>query len=291
MSVALVTASYRGDLERCRLLCESIDARVSGHARHVILVEAADLPLFRPLAGPRREIVSERDLLPAWLRAFPDPSTFGRRRLWLSPFGPPLRGWHVQQLRRIAIGTMLDERAMVSLDSDVVFVRDFDAGVMETRGETEFYRIPDAIPADDPAFEQHRAWSRRAAEVLGIPGQAETRTDYIATLIAWRTASVRAMTAHIEAVTGKSWVRALVGSRALSECMLYGRFVEEVERRPDLHHASRLKRCRIYWNGAALGEGALCDFTAALEPHQVAVGIQSFTGTDPRLIRRAAGLG
>ncbi|KQT52359.1 hypothetical protein ASG43_20095 [Aureimonas sp. Leaf454] len=291
MSAALVTASYRGDLERCRLLCESIDARVSGYTRHLILVEAADLALFRPLAGPRREIVSERELLPSWLRAFPDPSAWGRRRLWLSPFGPPLRGWHVQQLRRIAIAALLDERVMVSLDSDVVFVRPFDVGVLEPAGATEFYRQPHSIPLDDPAYQHHRAWSRRAAELLGLSAPLETQTDYIATVIAWRTASVRAMTAHIEAVTGKSWMRALVGSRSLSECMLYGRFVEEVERRPDLHQPSTLKRCRIYWNGAALGEGALSDFTAALEPEQVAVGIQSFTGTDPVLIRRAAGLG
>lgn len=291
MSVALVTASYRGDLERCRLLCESIDARVSGHSRHVILVEDADAGLFRSFAGPKREVVSESELLPRWLRAFPDPSSLGRRRIWLSPFGPPLRGWHVQQLRRIAIGAALTERAMVTLDSDAVVVRDVDAGVFETGGVTEFYRIPRGLPDDDPVLDKHRAWSRRAGRLLGIDAPGHTDTDYISSLAAWRTDSVRAMTDRIEAVTGRSWARAVAGSRAISEYTIYGRFVDEVERRPELHRASDLKRCRTLWSGEALAEPALAAFMAGLGPDQVAIGIQSFIGTDLRLIRRAAGLG
>ena len=46
----------------------------------------------------------------------------------------------------------------------------------------------------------------------------------------------------------------------------------------------------MYWNGAALDSEALADFSRGLAPHQVAAGIQSFTGTDPALIRRAVGL-
>ena len=37
ISIALVTSSYRGDLERCRLLCDSVDRFVTGHAMHYIL--------------------------------------------------------------------------------------------------------------------------------------------------------------------------------------------------------------------------------------------------------------
>lgn len=291
MSVALVTASYRGDLERCRLLCESIDARVSGHTRHLILVEDADLDLFRPFAGPRREIVAERDLLPRWLRAFPDPATLGRRRVWLSPFGPPLRGWHVQQLRRIAIGAALSETAMVTLDSDAVVVRDVDARLFEADGATEFYRIPKGLPDDDPVLDRHRSWSRKAGRILGIAAPSTTDTDYISSLAAWHTDSVRAMLARIETVTGRPWMRVLAGTRALSEYTIYGRFVDEVEGRPDLHRATDLKRCRTLWSGEALSRAGLDAFMADLGPDQVAIGIQSFIGTDLDLIRRAAGLG
>lgn len=290
MSVALVTASYRGDLERCRLLCDSIDARVSGHTRHIILVEDADLALFRPFAGPKREVVAESDLLPRWLRAFPDPTTFGRRRVWLSPFGPPLRGWHVQQLRRIAMGSALGETMMVTLDSDTVVLRDFDAGLFETGGLADFFRIPRGLSEADPALDRHRAWSRKAGELLGIAAPELTDTDYINSLTPWRTDSIRAMTARIETVAGKSWLRVLAGTRALSEYTIYGRFVDEVEGRPDLHRTIDTQRCLTLWGGSGLDERALGRFIADLGPAQLAACIQSFTGTDLALIRRAAGL-
>lgn len=291
MQTAIVTSSYRGDFERCRLLCESIDRRVTGHTRHLILVEARDVALFRSLAGPRREIVDERDLLPGWLRPFPDPLSLGRRRFWLSPKGPPLRGWHVQQLRRIAMAAALDETVMVSVDSDVVFLRPFDVAWFEEGGRVRFYRRSGALAALAPgAREEHRKWSRKAGRLLGIEEPEETDTVYIATLIAWRSDSVRDMLARIEAKTGRSWAAALAATRALSECTLYGRFVDELERRPDRHLPGDIDLCHMYWTGAALGAEALTDFASQLEPHQVAAGIQSFTGTEPGLIRRAAGL-
>ncbi|NDV86146.1 hypothetical protein GTW51_05460 [Aurantimonas aggregata] len=291
MQTAIITSSYRGDLERCRLLCESIDRRVTGHTRHLILVESRDVALFRSLAGLRREIVDERDLLPGWLRPFPDPLSLGRRRFWLSPKGPPLRGWHVQQLRRIAMAAALDETVMVSVDSDVVFLRQFDVAWFHEGEKVRFYRHPGALGGLEPgAREEHRKWSRKAGQLLGIEDPQETDTAYIATLIAWRSDTVREMLDRIESRTGRSWGSALAGTRALSECTLYGRFVDELEARPDRHLPGDGNLCHMYWTGAAMGAEALTDFAADLAPHQVAAGIQSFTGTDPALIRRAAGL-
>jgi hypothetical protein len=291
LQTAIVTSSYRGDLERCRLLCESMDRCVTGYRRHLILVEGADVALFRQFAGPYREIVDERDILPKWLRPFPDPLSFGRRRIWLTPKGPPLRGWHVQQLRRLAAATMLEEDVVVSVDSDVVFLRGFDMSWFHRTGAVDFFRRRGAIDQlAAPVRNEHLAWSRRAGKMLGIADPATTDDGYIATLIPWRTDTVREMKAHMEAVGGLSWMSTLAGGRALSECTLYGRFVDEVELRPDRHAGTALELCRMYWDGAALDAVALADFSRGLEPHQVAAGIQSFTGTDPALIRRAAGL-
>ena len=78
---AIVTPSYRGDLERCRILCASIDSFVSRLSTHYLLVEDRDVALFRPLAGPRRIVVAESELLPAWLKSLPDPLRLGRRRV------------------------------------------------------------------------------------------------------------------------------------------------------------------------------------------------------------------
>ncbi|MCD2470277.1 DUF6492 family protein [Jiella sp. MQZ9-1] len=292
MSTTIATASYKGDFERCRLLCESMDARVSGHSRHLILVEAADVALFRQLAGPKREIVDERDLLPAWLRPFPDPTSFGRRRIWLSPFGWPLRGWHVQQLRRLALAAALDDQVMVSVDSDVVFLKDFDVGFFKRDGRTLFFRQPDGMAKVLPELQEtHRDWSRKAGALLGIKAPDTTDIGYIGTLIPWRTQSARALAARIEAVTGRGWMKTLAGTRALSECTIYGRFVDEVEGEREAHLPMPESLCQMYWAGAAMDEETLTRFVACLKPHQVAAGIQSFTATDPQLIRQAAGLG
>jgi len=288
-SFALVTSSYRGDLERCRLLCRSIDRYVTGFAMHYLLVEERDVALFAEFASVRRRIVSERDLLPVWLRPVSEP--FRGRRLWLQPFGPPLRGWHVQQLRRLAMAAAMAEDALVSLDSDVVFVRPFDPRDLAEGDRVRFFRAPGAIRHVEPERrDEHERWSRRAGRLLGIAAPGTTDTGYIATLIAWRRDTAQALLRRIADSTGRSAMAALAGSRALSECTIYGRFVDEAENRPERHRPVSQELCAVYWSGPALGEVELRQYLGALAPHQVAVGLQSFTGTDPALIRRAAGL-
>ncbi|BDA82763.1 hypothetical protein Sa4125_03050 [Aureimonas sp. SA4125] len=249
------------------------------------------MALFRPLAGPRREIVCERDLLPFWLKPFPDPLSLGRRRIWLSPKGLPLRGWHVQQLRRIAMAATMPEAVMISCDSDIVFVKPFDAASLQQGGAVAFHRVADAFSAlREPALGEHRAWSAKAGALLGIPHGQASDTGYIATLIAWRTDTARQMVARIESVGQRPYMASLAATRCLSECTIYGRFVDEVEGRPDRHAPSQRNLCRIYWSGEAMTEAEIEGFAATMEPDQVAVGIQSFTGTGTGLIRRAAGL-
>lgn len=291
LSIALVTSSYRGDWERCRILCESLDRFVTGHCVHYILVEEGDVALFRELEGPRRRVVSERDLLPVWLRPISDPFDRGRR-LWLSPFGLPLRGWHVQQLRRIAMGAAMDEDVLVSLDSDVVFVRPFDAGHFVSGDAVRFYRRAEGMAHVEPERRaEHARWSQRAAALLGLAPDPIPAPTYINTLIAWRRDTVRAMLERIRQVTRRPAMIALAGSRALSECTIYGRFVDEVESRPERHIATDERLCAVYWDGPPLDEAGLCAFLAEMAPEQVALGLQSFTGTDPGLIRRVVGLG
>lgn len=289
-SVALVTSTYRGDLDRCRLLCDSIDARASGHTAHYLLVEERDRELFAPLAGPRRHVVGESDLLPRWLRSVADPLS-PSRRLWLHPFGLPLRGWHAQQLRRIAFAGQMAEAAMLSCDSDVVFVKDFDARSLFDGERLRFYRVPDGIDAVDEGRErEHVDWSRRAGRLLGLDA-LETRTGYITTLVPWRGDTVREMLARIETTTKRSAMRALAASRALSECTIYGRFVEEAENRPDRHAPTDRPLARVRWAGAALDSREIEGLLDAMAPQEAALCIQSFIGTDTALIRRAAGLG
>ena len=120
MTTAIMTASYSADFDRCSLLCESIDRFVEGDWHHYLLVDRGDVTLFSKLAAPNRTVISEAELFPAWLRSFSDPFSGGRRRVWISPFSMPLRGWHAQQLRRLAMARHVEADMLLSIDSDVV---------------------------------------------------------------------------------------------------------------------------------------------------------------------------
>ena len=52
-SVGLLTASYVKDTERLSLLGESIDTWSTGYARHYVLVNDEDVPLFERFSSKR----------------------------------------------------------------------------------------------------------------------------------------------------------------------------------------------------------------------------------------------
>ena len=166
MKTAVMTASWSADLERCNLMCESLDRFLSGDWHHYLLVEPRDVAAFKSLQGPRRTVVSETELFPPWLRAFPDPASFGRRRVWLSPFSVPLRGWHAQQIRRLALAQHVDADMLLSIDSDVVMVRPYDPSGMWVDGKMRMFRVDDGI---SQAMTEHKEWFAHAGKLLGLP--------------------------------------------------------------------------------------------------------------------------
>lgn len=282
-SAAIVTPSYVHDFERCRLLCETLDRHVTGFAHHYILVEHRDMGLFRSLQGPRRTVVDERELLPGWLRPFSDPSSLFRRRVWLSWKTKPLRGWHVQQLRRIAIAAHVPQDVLVFCDSDVVFVKPFDCGAFWRDGRVRLFRRDDTMEGE--VRYDHRLWSRNAGLALGIAAPAISPHDYISTLIAWKRETMAAMCRRIEERHGRSWIEVLGSSRKFSECMVYGRYVDEVLGGAGHFHGSE-EFCHVHWFGEALSDDEFRAFVASMAPEQAALGVQSFLGVDPDRIRR-----
>lgn len=282
-SNAIVTASYVSDLDRCRLLCETIDRHVTGFDRHYILVEHRDVALFRQLESSRRIVIDERDILPRWLHALDDPLSGFKRRIWLSWRTRPLRGWHVQQLRRIGIAGHVSQDALVFCDSDVVFLKPFDCGRFWQDGKLRLLRHDNAL--DRPQLADQRQWSVNAGSLLGIREPAMSSHDYISTVIAWRRSTVEDMCRRIEAVSGRDWVSAIASKRKFSECMIYGRYVDEVCGGKG-HFVNDTEYCRVQWFGSAMTDAELDAFVRAMEPQQVAICMQSFIGTDPERIRR-----
>jgi hypothetical protein len=288
LSYAIATPSYAGDVERCRLLCASIDRFVTGHATHYLLVEDGDLPLFRPLEGPRRRVIAESELLPPWLKPRPDPLSLGRRRVWTGARAllkgvPPLRGWHAQQLRKFALPLKSEEDVVLFADSDMLFLRPFDVGSLATDQGIRLYRQPGGITA---AMTEHGVWCDNASALLGLPAPAVPGPDYINNMVSWRRDNVRALVAHIEQVSGRDWVRAIASRRSFSEYIIYGYFVERVLGLAEAGHwADSRDLCRNYWGGVAGGFDSLRSFEEVMEPWQVAVGVQSFIGEPIEKIR------
>ncbi len=283
---AIITASFAPDLERCRLLCETIDKRVTGFSKHYILVEHSDVDLFKQLESASRIIVDEMDLFPNWIRAYPDPFYLGRRRVWLSLRTLPLRGWHAQQLRRIAIAGKITEDALFYCDSDVAFLKPFDCSSLWRGDDLRLFRRDNELLGELPG--DQRLWADNAAKLLGIKGARVLPHGYVGTLIAWRRDRVLGMCRRIEEVCSMHWMQAIGRHRRFSECTIYGHFADDIEKLKG-HFVDTRDLCKVHWFAPAPTEAEFRQFIKDMQPHQAAIAIQSFIGADIGYVRRLIG--
>ncbi|MGL5361417.1 MAG: DUF6492 family protein [Bosea sp. (in: a-proteobacteria)] len=284
---AIVTASYAGDLERCRLLCASMDRFVTGWSKHYLLVEDRDVAAFRALESVARVIVPESALFPDWLKSRPDPSNFGRRRIWTGPGAlmrgvPPLRGWHAQQLRKLALPALMPDEVYLYADSDLMFLRPFDLAALSDARGTRLYRKPAGLTADMP---EHVSWCRSASGALGLPEPAIPSDDYINNLVSWTKANILALHAQLEHQRGRHWIAEVAATRNFSECMVYGYFVERVLGVKARHWAVPLPLAKTIWGPEEWPAGGIAAAAAGLGEGQVAIGVQSFIGAEVTTLR------
>lgn len=286
MKTAIVTASWDQDFERCKLLCETMDKHVTGFTKHYILVDSKDVALFRQIESANRIVIDERDLLPSWIRPFPDPTYLGHRRVWLSFKTKPLRGWHVQQLRRIALASKVEEDGLLYTDSDTAFVKPFDCNTLWQGDKLRLFYRPNALA--NPEWPEHPVWAENAGKLLGVKNGKSALNDYIGQLVSWRRDSVVGMCERIEKHTGQHWVAAIGNVRRFSECFIYGHYVDDVlEGAGHFHDTHDL--CRMQWFAPPPSEEEFRTFIAEMEPHQVAIGMQSFLSLSVNDIRRIIG--
>jgi hypothetical protein len=272
MRNAIVTASYAPDFERCRILCDTIDRHVTGYDCHYLLIDEPDRPLFEQLTGPERKIVTDRELLPWWLWRLPAPLSPGGKRLWLSPLTLPLHGWHVQQLKRIAIAHHIDADGLIYCDSDTAVVKSFDVQSVWRGGDIRLYcQDGGALTARN----DHLAWAAHAARAFGIPEDRRSDDDYVCTFLTWKRQTVVDMCRHIEDTHRRPWISVIGRSRKFSECMLYGAYVDGVLGGAG-HFRDGVTLCPMQWFDPAPSFEEITDLVASLESAQVAVGIQSF---------------
>jgi hypothetical protein len=285
--VALVTPSHRNDIDRFKLLCESIDRHVTGYSHHYVIVNDDDMALFAPYNSARRIILPSCRFLPNWLRLVPRIFLRKNRRLWWSFRYRPVHGWHVQQLIKIEAALTLPEQRFCIIDSDNVFFRPFDVATYAGADRIPLHVDPCAITAEAPL---HSVWSRNCDRLLGHGPTDFPADDYIGNLIVWDKAALQDMTSAIERISRKSWVAALCGTRSFSEYLLYGHFVRHSRQHSSSHQILSDGPSAGYWEKAPLSLAQLRAVVDTLPRSKVALCVESFSETPVSLIREVAGL-
>lgn len=280
-TISVVTPSYSGDFERCRLLCDSMDRHATGYGRHYIVVDDEEAGLFAPLAGAKREVIVSSQLLPKF---WPVGRWRGRRYRWKPGLGLPVYGWHLQQLRKIAMALLQPSDRVVCVDSDTCFCRPGDLGELAADPKVSHFVRQGEIGPDLPS---HVLWRENAYRVLGLAAPPLPGDDFIGQMVVWERATVRAMVERIELASGTAWWDTLARIRDFSEYMIYGAAVASDPVLARRHERSSASRCLTYWSGPALDEGVLARLIDGLGPHQYGIAIQSHTHTSIDLVRAA----
>jgi hypothetical protein len=243
-SYALITPSFRTDLERCVLLAESVEKWVAPHVRHYIIVDRRDVPLFKPLASKRTSILIVEETAPAWLFRLP-----GIRRFWFSLRSLPVRNWMLQQIVKLSVPSVVSEDVLLCTDSDVFFIAPYDPRDFERDGKVPLFvetGQTGLIPNNDE-------WHRVSANLLGLPPQPTYDTNYIGNVIPWRRDIVLAMHDRMRETAGKSWELVVASQAVLAEYILYGMFSQMVPGHDAGQWDDGVVRTLCYWGTVPLG--------------------------------------
>ena len=278
--MTIITPSYRPDFELCVDLNRSVLEFAPECVEHQILVPRADFHLFAShLAGPRTHVRCREELLPTSFVRLPR-TDFLLNLRW--PF-LPVRGWIEQQLVKLAAASHCKDDVVLIVDSDVQFVRSFDARTFTRDGAVRFYRLPNGVDARLP---YHIRWHRSARTLMGLPAGSPPYADYISSMVACNPAVIRQMLARVESSTGRPWATAIAKQLHFSEWTLYGVFMEELAAPDAKAFVSDKPLCMGDWS-TAFGKNEADEFLAKLEPTDVAAMISSKTGTHVA-VRRSA---
>jgi Family of unknown function (DUF6492) len=278
--MSVITPSFAPDFEPCADLHRSVLECSPESVHHHIFVPRSDLKLFGRLAGPRTHIRCESDLLPPSFVRVP----FSKFTVNLDRPFPPVRGWILQQVIKLAAVAASEDDVVLLVDSDIEFIRPFGVETFVRNGVVRFYNRPDEI---DDKLPRHIIWHRVARALLGLPPADPPYTDYISSLLAWNPAIVRRMLAQVADTTRRPWTTAIAEQLHFSEWTLYGLFVDHVIGAPANSFASDDSLCLAYWDTTPLNRDGAVDFLRGVRPTDVAAMISAKSRT-PLAIRRAA---
>lgn len=281
MSLAIVTPSYAPDFLRFRRLHSSVMRHAPEGVLHHVLVPPPDVAMFSSITSDRLRVLRQPDVLPA---NFATTTRLGRipglprgyrvaavnlRRPW-----PPIRGWVLQQLVKLAFVSQLDVDVALMIDSDVLLVRGFTEDVFVRDGSVRHYRVPDAVHSGMP---RHLGWRQVAARLLDIGEPSRDHADYNAGVVSWSPEVVRALVARIEAVAGRPWTTVVGSQLDVSEYFLYGEFVAALGTPEQKAFCSDRSLCYSRWDTLRAEDANA--FVEAMPAQDIALLVQSNSDT------------
>jgi len=215
---SIVTPTYGADFAQFELLNESVLRHAPGAIEHVVVTDRQDLALFEPLRHDRMRLHTKEDVLPGRVRRVERSS----KQVWVSTHFPPVRGWIAQQMVKIEAATTLARPYVLFVDSDVVFLRDWDISRFCSEDRVGLLQVAD------------RRWARpewRAAalklfrrELTADPAP----TNYVSNIVPWRRDIARDMVQRMETGRSGRWTTRVALTPRFSEYTCYGVYCTEI---------------------------------------------------------------
>lgn len=270
LSYALVTPSFRLDVDRCALLVESVERWAAPYLRHYLVIDRRDVPMFKHFESDRTQILIVEDIVPRWLVRIP-----GVRRFWFSFRTRPVKNWILQQIVKLSIPDVVGDDVLIYTDSDVFYVAPYDPRAYERDGKVPLF----VETGQRGLIENNDHWHSVAARLLGLTPEAEYDTNYIGNAICWRRDNVLKMNRLLESVANKSWERAVAPLSGFSEYILYGMYANRVLGEASGHWNDDKIRTLNHWTPAPLDMAGLQELKSRLSPeyHSVMVSAKSRT--------------
>lgn len=255
-TAALITLSYDGDFDRCRLLVESVRRCCREQLPYYLIVPSRDVAKFQTLASLYPlTILPEESLLPRYVIRTP----FSKK--WrLNLLGLPTRGWIVQQLCKLKVATKIPEELMIIVDSDNAFVRPFSTADFLREDKVRLLSIPNR--GNMPS---HYPWHRNAAWLLGLERRDYFGNGYIGNIVTWRKSQVLALIQHLKR-RFICWQWVILNQLTFSEYILYGVFCEWIQREQSGHYQETDKQVHEYWDETDLTQAQLESFFREVDP-------------------------
>ncbi|WP_448258174.1 DUF6492 family protein [Microbacterium aurum] len=293
MTLTIVTPSYANDFRGFARLHESVLRHTDPSVTHIAVVPEADLELFRSIRSPRLDVRSERAVLPR--RFMP---TTALARIPKLPRGyrvaainvrrpfPPIRGWILQQIVKLALTSELDADVALLVDSDVLLIRPVqEEHFVGPGGAVRLYRTPHGIDASRP---RPRRWLQTARDKLGISEAEPDQPDYISSFTSWDPRIVRSCVSRISDVAGRDWRDVLGACLDFSEFLLYGTYVMALAPPTARQNIGETSLCHSHWDPVPLDADGARAFLDGVDPDDLAVHIQSNSHTDEAVLDAVA---